>query len=81
MKLFIILLILLTSCMTAPEREQNEIDACYLYRSCMYYNKDNSDKSICAKALDVCLKVSIIEYCKHTIPNDYTFRQCFDLLD
>ncbi len=59
-------------------------NACKLYLECLYLNKENKDKSICAPMSDSCDKILIYETCaaKYPAQDDYQkLQNCINALD
>ena len=72
-----------TSCQMAPSRDNYGVEECYCYADCLYRNKGNDDKSICAMLAEGCrdsLKEKRIyerlEYCSKTKLNGMTENEC-----
>lgn len=70
-------------CQMAPSRDNYGVEECYCYADCLYRNKGNDDKSICAMLAEGCrdsLKEKRIyerlEYCSKTKLNGMTENEC-----
>ncbi len=63
----ILIVLLLNGCSmwtSYPDKDDWKQAACYQANMCLYYNKTNPDKTICAKAIETCMRILVMEYCK-----------------
>lgn len=80
----IVLVFFTTGCgQSAPIRQQGEIDACYMFRECMYRNEKNPDKTACKDFGSECRAYGRFNYCKDekNRPDDCKFQECWDKLN
>lgn len=80
-KIIMLFLVFISACMSAPDREDytGRPNSCYDFADCMYRNKDNPDKSICADFAKECRAFERFEYCKVETnrPDRMDFEKCW----
>ncbi len=77
-----IMLILLSGCLTAPEREAFEYGACYDTALCRYYSAKGDNPIDCSKDAETCQKMRTLQDCKKASGeiDGLTFQGCWDKL-
>jgi hypothetical protein len=78
-----IIIFLLSSCMSAPERKNYSENDCFIALDCMYRIKSDKDKSICMPLIESCrdaLKesrgISRLKFCRDYKPAGMTENEC-----
>jgi hypothetical protein len=67
------------SCQFAPDKDDFNISACYHGADCLYRNRDNKDKSVCADYISECNSFSKYLFCLNpdNRPDNITFKECW----
>jgi len=70
-------------CMTAPKKDHYTTDECFVAADCLYRNKDNKDKSLCAGYAEDCRKANAdrrakenLKYCQDGRPKSWSEGEC-----
>lgn len=79
----IIFIVLLSGCMTAPNKEDYTTAECFSAADCLYRIKSADEKSPCAFLTEACrdsmkerARINRLEYCRDKRPADMTEREC-----